>query len=62
VGPYLLGQQRRLAVLSGDLDTQRVVNEVSRYQTVIDLGGWRQAAPVDDSRLLIPWRLEIGGV
>jgi hypothetical protein len=59
---HLFGQLRRLVVLSGDPDAQRLTDEVSRYQGVIDLGGWRQAAPVDDSELLIPWRLEIGGV
>lgn len=59
---YLLGQLRRLVLLTADPEVEDLANEVAQYPTVAGLGGWRHAASADEPALLIPWRLEMGGI
>jgi transcriptional regulator with XRE-family HTH domain len=59
---YLLGQLHRLTVVSGDPSALALEEEVSRYPNVAALGGWRHRIPPDEPALMIPWRLDVGGV
>jgi transcriptional regulator with XRE-family HTH domain len=59
---YLLGQLRRLVVLTADPAVEDLANEVAQYPTVAALGSGRHSAPTDEPALLIPWRLELAGI
>ncbi len=59
---YLLGQLRRLVLLTGDPEVVRLQEEVTAYPNIAALGGRHHRPPADDPALLIPWRLEVGGV
>lgn len=58
---YLLGELRRVAVLSADPALDRIAEEVARYPNVAALGGWRDRVPADEPSLLVPLRLDVGG-
>jgi transcriptional regulator with XRE-family HTH domain len=59
---YLLGQLRRLVLLTGDPEVALLEEEVAGYPNIAALGGRRHRRPADEPALLIPWRLEVGGV
>jgi transcriptional regulator with XRE-family HTH domain len=59
---YLLGQLHRLVVLTADPEVAALEQEVTEYPNVAELGDWRHRQASDDPALLIPWRLEVGGV
>jgi len=59
---YLLGQLHRLAVVSGDPALRALDEEVAAYPNVAALGGWRNRVPPEEPALMIPWRVDVGGV
>lgn len=59
---YLLGQLHRLVILTADSDVADLEREVSGYPNVVALGSWRDRQPPEEPPLLVPWRLEVGGV
>ncbi len=60
---YLLGQLRRVVVLTGDASVAALEREVHGYPNLAALAGWRQRqTTVEEPPLLLPWRLEVGGV
>jgi hypothetical protein len=58
---YLLGEMRRVAVLSADPALDRIADEVAQYPNVAGLGGWRDQLPADEPSLVVPLRLEVDG-
>jgi transcriptional regulator with XRE-family HTH domain len=58
---YLLGELRRVAVLSADPALGRMVEEVAQYPNVASLGGWRDHPPTEEPSLLVPLRLDLDG-
>ena len=59
---YLLGQLHRLVVLTADSELSELEREVTGYPNIAELGGWCHRQAPDEPALLIPWRLEVGGV
>jgi transcriptional regulator with XRE-family HTH domain len=59
---YLLGQLRRLVVLTADPEAEQLEREVNQYPNIAALGGGIHRSAPDEPSLLIPWRLEVGGV
>ncbi|GAC1384332.1 MAG: helix-turn-helix transcriptional regulator [Acidimicrobiales bacterium] len=58
---YLMGQLRRLEVLSGDDAVSDLVREVATYPAVAALGGERPGSP-GEPQLLVPWRVRLTDV
>ena len=59
---YLLSQLRRLVVMSGDEGLVALEAEVLAYPNVVDLIGTGGLLAAEDTPLLIPCRLAVGGV
>jgi transcriptional regulator with XRE-family HTH domain len=60
---YLLGQLHRVVALTADPEVAALEREVNSYPNVAELAGWRRRhTAADEPALLIPWRLEVGGV
>ncbi|GAC1306819.1 MAG: helix-turn-helix transcriptional regulator [Acidimicrobiales bacterium] len=57
---YLIGQLRRLEVLSGDAAVSELAREVAMYPAVATLGGQRNGRP-GEPQLLVPWRISLAG-
>lgn len=58
-GRYLLGQIRRLAVITNDRDVNTLFEEVSRYPTVANLDAASDRSR-DEPSILVPWVVRIG--
>jgi transcriptional regulator with XRE-family HTH domain len=58
---YLVGELRRAAALSAAPELEALLDEVLAYPTIQALGGWRDAAPVEEPALLVPLRLAVDG-
>jgi hypothetical protein len=62
-GAYLLGRLRRLADAAGpDPVVQELVEEVSAYPGVTEMGDWHATAAFTDVPVIVPWEVEIDGV
>ena len=58
---YLLGQLHRAMVLTGDPELESLIDEVSSYPDVAVMGDWRAAVVLDEPKILVPFRMNIGG-
>lgn len=61
---YLVGQLRRLTVLTADAEVRELTEEVTAYPAVTSLGTGRSLGPEvsGDPVPWIPWQLDLGGV
>jgi hypothetical protein len=57
---YLMGQLHRSAILTGDRQFQRLVEEVDAYPNLASASDWRRGASGDEPLVLVPLRLRIG--
>jgi hypothetical protein len=58
---YLLGQLHRAMVVTGDHDLDSLMAEVSAYPNVAAIGDWRAALALDEAKILVPFRVDLGG-
>ena len=58
---YLLGQLHRAMVLTGDQELGSLIEEVSAYPDVAAMGDWREALALDEPKILVPFRVDLGG-
>ena len=59
---YLVGQLQRTALLTDDAELNRLADEVAKYPNVEAVRGWRRESAFDEPELLVPLRIDIGGV
>lgn len=57
---YLLGQLHRATVMSGDVEFERLVDEVSAYPHVAARGDRRDWPIAEEPQILVPLRLDLG--
>jgi transcriptional regulator with XRE-family HTH domain len=58
---YLLGQLHRATVLTGDRGLESLIEEVSAYPDVAAMGDWRANLALDEPKILVPVRMDLGG-
>jgi hypothetical protein len=58
---YLLGQLHRATVLTGDCGLESLIEEVSAYPDVAAMGDWRANLALDEPKILVPVRMDLGG-
>ena len=58
---YLLGQLHRAMVLTGDQELGSLIEEVSAYPDVAAMGDWRETLALDEPKILVPFRVDLGG-
>jgi DNA-binding XRE family transcriptional regulator len=59
-GTYLLGQLRRLDALTNDPEVSALLEEISRYPTVLAVDAASERSP-EEPPLLVPWQVRLGG-
>jgi transcriptional regulator with XRE-family HTH domain len=58
---YLVGQLHRAMFLTGDHELDSLIEEVSAYPDVAALGEWRASLALDEPKILVPFRVDLGG-
>lgn len=57
---YLLGQLHRARVLTGDIEFQRLADEVARYPHIAARGDQRKWSTGEEPEILVPLQLDLG--
>jgi hypothetical protein len=48
-------------ILTGDHELDSLIEEISAYPDVAAMGDWRAALALDEPKILVPFRVELGG-